>query len=188
MGLRFAHGVQFEGKNCLKKHRNFWSFDELMDSLDDSGWKNVRGGYGILYDPTGALKNLELGQNEQDAWHELWNELHHQGDVGDASYAAVPYLVQIAKERRNLGWNFFALVSTIEIERHRKTNPPVPSWLQESYAQAWRDIVPLALDAVRETVDPLIVRCGLATLAIAKGDFKLGVFILDIDEEERESP
>jgi hypothetical protein len=36
-------------------------------------------------------------------WDELCNELHHQGDVGLASYAAIPQLVRISEERRGFG-------------------------------------------------------------------------------------
>jgi hypothetical protein len=35
-----------------------------------------------------------------------------------------------------LDWNLYALVSTIEIERHRKTNPPIHDWLESSYKRA----------------------------------------------------
>ncbi|HEY0686085.1 MAG TPA: hypothetical protein VGD45_27325 [Steroidobacter sp.] len=64
-----------------------------MMSLDDERWRQLKGGYRVTYDPSGALKLLESGV---DVWGELWDELHHQGDVDVASYAAVPHLVRIA--------------------------------------------------------------------------------------------
>jgi hypothetical protein len=33
---------------------------------------------------------LQSNTDSSKAWDELWNELHHQRDVGEASYAAVP--------------------------------------------------------------------------------------------------
>lgn len=42
----------------------------------------MHGGYRIPYDASAPLIQLEAGRH---VWDELWNELHHQGDVGDAS-------------------------------------------------------------------------------------------------------
>jgi hypothetical protein len=61
-----------------------------MLSYDDPQWKELKGGYKTLYNPTVALQKLERAEKIEDAWEELSNKLHHQGDVGEASYAAVP--------------------------------------------------------------------------------------------------
>jgi hypothetical protein len=71
-----------------------------MLDFDDSRWKGLKGGYRIPYDPRPVLRNLEEGKDLSDAWSELWDELHHQGDVDVASYAAVPHLVRIHSEVR----------------------------------------------------------------------------------------
>jgi hypothetical protein len=81
-----------------------------MLSYHDQKWKDLKGGYKKPYDPIAALQKLERGEKVDEAWEELWNELHHQGDVGEASYAAVPHLVRIHKDKRNFDWNFYALV------------------------------------------------------------------------------
>src|SRR5262245_28637188 len=117
------------------------SRDEPMLSLDDPRWRELIGGYKIPYDASGALKRLERGE---DAWDDLWEDLHHQGDVGEASYAAVPHLIRIGRMLPKRDWNLYALVSCIEVERHRKTNPPLPDWLVESYQQAMRELLELA--------------------------------------------
>lgn len=72
-------------------------------------------------------------QDGADVWEELWNELHHQGDIGIASYAAVPHIVRISAEVSNRDWNFYGLLATIEVEPHRKGNPAVPDWLIQDY-------------------------------------------------------
>ena len=66
-------------------------------------------------------------QEGKDVWDELWDELNHQGEVGVASYAAVPELVRIAGGATCRDWNIYGLVATIEVERHRKGNPSVPA-------------------------------------------------------------
>src|SRR5262245_54589316 len=105
-----------------------------MIPLDDPRWAGLKGGYGVPYDASRALRRLERGE---DVWAELWQELHHQGDLGEASYASVPHLVRIARGLPRRGGNFYGLVSTIEIERHRKSNPALPGWLTERYQAAW---------------------------------------------------
>jgi len=101
-----------------------------MLGYDDPRWKEMKGGYKVIYDPRPALRSLEKGVNLDAAWDELWNELHHQGDVGEASNAAIPHLVRIQKQTRNLDWNLYALVSTIETQRHAKNNPALPGHLK----------------------------------------------------------
>ena len=52
-----------------------------MLGLDDALWKELTGGYKVPLDPRPLLAELEAGHGET-AWPELWNELHHPGDVG----------------------------------------------------------------------------------------------------------
>src|SRR5690349_23245448 len=113
-----------------------------MLSLTDTRWRFLKGGYRIPYDASNALRRLEEGHA---VWDELWQELHHQGAVGDASYAAVPHLVRICGNATHRGWNLYALAAVIEVERHRKSNPPIPDWLSADYMAAWRDLEKLAL-------------------------------------------
>jgi hypothetical protein len=155
-----------------------------MLSLEDPRWNGLTGGYRTPYDPRAALKRLRSDGASQEAWHELWNELHHQGDVDEASYAAVPVLVGIHSETHGLDWNLYALSATIEIERHRKTNPALPDWVRTDYDQAWPDLVEAALDDVRASTDPLLLQSGLAVVAIGKGMLRLGALISDLDESE----
>ena len=82
--------------------------------FDDPQWDRLQGGYRIPYDPRNALRALEQGNGTEAAWQELWNELYHQGDVGEASYAAVPHLVRIHALRGVPDANTYALVALIE--------------------------------------------------------------------------
>jgi hypothetical protein len=157
-----------------------------MLPYDDPRWKQLKGGYRDLYDPTSALIRLENGEPVEKIWQELWNELHHQGDVGEASYAAVPHLVRIQKEKGSLGWNFYLLVATIELERHEPRNPPMPDWLQNSYDTAWKDLLFLALQDVQQSNEPLTVRTALGAIALAKGFPFLGRLLAHHKESELE--
>lgn len=159
-------------------------FCNQMLNYEDKKWNELDGGYGVPYNPVSALLDLERNNNPEDAWSELWQELHHQGDIGVASYAAVPHLVKIHSQTTALGWNFYSFVSTIEIERHRKSNPSIPLWLQTSYFDAWKKIADLALIDLKITTDALSIRAILGTLAIAKGLLQFGALISYFDESE----
>jgi len=152
-----------------------------MLPLDDPRWRELRGGYRVPYDASSALRRLERGE---EVWEELWRELHHQGAVGEASYAVVPHLVRIAKRLPARDRNLYALASTIEVERHRKTNPPLPDWLAQAYRTAWQDLLELAIDDLRHVEDALALRSILGAVASAKGSLKLGALISRCDESE----
>src|SRR5262245_5941341 len=99
-----------------------------MLSLDDNHWANLSGPCGMKCDPR-LLAKLESGQNTEATWHELWDDLHHQGDVGEASYAAVPHLVRIYRHHVTPpDWSTYAIVAVIELARARGNNPAVPKW------------------------------------------------------------
>lgn len=152
-----------------------------MLQLDDPKWKSLEGGYRTLYDASVALRKLEAGKN---VWDELWSELHHQGDLGSASYAAVPQIVRIAQAAKRRDWNFYGLLSTIEVERHRKTNPPLPKWLVSDYKAAWSDLLKLAISDLASAKDQPTIQAILASIALAKGALMLGVHLSALDESE----
>jgi hypothetical protein len=116
-------------------------------------------------------------EDGESAWEELWEELHHQGDVGVASYAAIPQIARISEERRESNWNLYALAATIEIERHRKNNPALPEWLASSYKTAWEGLVKLALSDLAGEPDELTLRSALSVVALGRGDLKLGAML-----------
>ena len=118
-----------------------------MLPLDDERWTKLEGGYRVPYDPRPMFARLRA--NDESAWDELWNELHHQGDVGTAAYAAVPYLVDIHRTRDVADWQFYALLGTREICRTRGRNPQLPNWLQPAYDSALTQIVDLGCRDLR---------------------------------------
>lgn len=150
-------------------------------TLDDPIWATLQGGYRLPYDATPALRELEAGE---DSWHELWEELHHQGDVGEASYAAVPQLVRIAAAANERTEDVYALCALIELERHRKHNPPLPDWLRDSYHSAWSQLAQLAARELQATPDTSMLNALFAVLAMSKGELKLGALLMQMDSSE----
>ena len=157
-----------------------------MITYDDPKWKELKGGYKTLYNPTSMLTKLEEDETCKEAWEELWNELHHQGDLGDASYAAVPHLVRIASNKPEIDWNYYSLVSLIEIERHKNTNPEISSWLKQSYQEAWNTIPTMITSRIVDEKNELTIRAMLGALAISKGLMQYGTLITCFEQSEIE--
>jgi hypothetical protein len=145
-----------------------------MLSLSDPRWRELEGGYRESYDASDALTRMERGEA---VWDELWQELHHQGDVGVASYAAIPQIVRICGSWNSRDWNLYALAATIEIERHRKNNPELPGWLEESYREAWAGLAKLALADLAGKLDELTLRSALSVVALGRGNLKLAALL-----------
>src|SRR5271169_2165056 len=102
--------------------------------LSDARWDGLLGGYRVPYDPRPALRAL---YGRDAPWAELWQELHHQGDVGVASYASVPHIVAAYAQFATPDWNAYALVGAIELARVSGTgNPALPEWLSAEYREA----------------------------------------------------
>ena len=154
-----------------------------MSVTEDDRWGTLLGGYRRPYDPRPALARLRTGDSDA-AWKELWNELHHQGDVDTASYAAVPELVASYEVGAVLDWNVYALVGAIELERGRGKNPDLPSWLASRYHDALARLAERAHADLRRTDDPLVTRSALGVIAVAKDLRDHGRILLELDESE----
>jgi hypothetical protein len=155
-----------------------------MLSLDDNRWGNLTGGYKTRFDPRPLLTRLATGQETASVWHGLWDELHHQGDVGDASYAAVPQLVSIHRERDVVDWNTYGIVAIIELARTEPKNPPVPKWLEKDYFSAIQELAKSGASEIMRTEEPEAVRSILSVIAIAKGLRTHGKFLVEYSEDE----
>ncbi len=155
-----------------------------MLSLDDKRWEKLEGGYRTPFDPRPLLSRLDTHKGMKAVWHDLWEELHHQGDVGEASYAAVPHLVRIYRKRGAIDWNTYAIVAVIELARDDGKNPEVPKWLAKDYFQAIRDLAEVGAVQVLKTKDPEEIRAILSILAISAGARTHAKFLLNYSAEE----
>jgi hypothetical protein len=152
---------------------------------DDPRWPDLHGGYRLPYDPRKALRSLEANINVKEAWDELYGELYHQGDVGEASYATVLLLARIHAAQGVPDWNTYALAVLIEEARGSSRNPPLPAWLEASYRAAWSELTNLALRDLKDATDPMLVSCAIAAIAVAKGQLALGGIAAKFSEDER---
>lgn len=140
-----------------------------MLALDDGRWGNLMGGYRMKCDPRPLLANLQNGRDTEATWHKLWDNLHHQGDVGEASYAAVPHLVRIYRNHGAPDWNTYAIVAVIELARKKGNNPAVPKWIEDEYLSAIQELATIGAAEVLTVENPESLRAILGVIAIAEG-------------------
>ncbi len=155
-----------------------------MLNFEDPRWPGLEGGYRKPIDLRPFVRALEEGGGSRSAWDALWQELLHQGDVGVGSYAVVPHLVRLHRERGVPDWNTYALVASIEVARGRRKNPPLPLWAEEDYHSAIRDLASAGLAELPSASDPETVRAILAVLALAFGAGVHGRFLIEFSEDE----
>jgi hypothetical protein len=155
-----------------------------MLSLNDERWTQIDGGYRMSFDPRLLLSRLESDPDTAAVWHELWDELHHQGDVGEASFAAVPHLVRICRSRGELDWNVYALTAIIELARKQGSNPDVPQWLSTGYFRAIRELAETGSREILTATDPDTARAILSILAIERHLPTHARFLINYSEDE----
>ena len=136
--------------------------------FSDERWSTLKGGYQTLFDPRKALNILEAGGDQEAPWTELWEELHHQGDVGDASFASVPVIARLVTNGVTKDWNSYALAATIEEVRQSKPGVAVPEWLHIECAEAWRQLYAAGVAALKDAEDEPLICSIMAVLALYK--------------------
>src|SRR5688572_4360917 len=124
--------------------------------LTNKIWKELEGGYKTPYDVSIPLRELEQTDESEaitNIWAELWDNLHHQGDVGLASYLAVPHLVEIARSKQLFDWNRLGLCCVIEQQRHLGNNPVLPAEFLDYYNHGLEDLKQFVLDNIHKEWD-----------------------------------
>jgi hypothetical protein len=114
---------------------------------------------------------------------ELWENLHHQGDVDLTSYYAVPELVDLIIAKNSFDWNYLGLCFIIENYRTQNNNPSLPVELEQKYFDALSKLERHILNNLNEIDDEDSIRLVLALLATLKGHRKLGSVIGLLDSE-----
>jgi hypothetical protein len=158
----------------------------IQMTLDDNIWKELKGGYKIIYDASVPLRQLEKTTDKKEIekiLDELWNELHHQGDVGEASYLAVPQLVRIAKNKGLFDWKLYGLCAVIEQQRHLGKNPSIPIQFIDYYTNGLIELNQFVISNLNMRYDDSDLRVILSTIATCKGQVKLGKAIIEMSDD-----
>ena len=154
--------------------------------LENSIWPTLAGGYKIPYNASRPLRKLKDATQKEEfdnIFSELWDNLHHQGDVGLASYLSVPQLVSICMEKKSLDWNFIGLCVLIENCRIEKHNPELPGEYQDLYFDSLTQFERYLLLNFKNITDRTSLRLTLALFATLNGQPGLGRAIENLDED-----
>jgi hypothetical protein len=154
--------------------------------LDDRIWATLEGGYKIPYNASRPLKKLRDATRQNEfavIFAELWDNLHHQGDVGIASYLAIPQLVSICINKKSLDWNFIGLCVVIENCRLDGNNPELPEEYHNSYFESLSQLERYLLLNFKSITDQTALRLSLALFATVNGQPDLGKAIEILEED-----
>jgi hypothetical protein len=142
--------------------------------LDDPRWATYRGGYNRApYDVVPLIRQLQREGTSSRFWELVWADLHHQGDVGEASYAVVPYLVDHQSRQHELDEQLFHFCVVVDLAQPENGNPSVPPEIELSYAMALPKLPVVGTDLLRRGCDEAVVMGVAAATALATGHREL---------------
>jgi hypothetical protein len=152
-----------------------------MISLDNEIWNELLGGYQVAYNPVECLRRLYNDADDDEAWKELWDELHQQGDIEQASYAAVPHILEIERRAARLNWNGFALIAVIE--QCRPVNAaPKEGEIADGYKRAWDELLKVIALHPQKAWDDNLTASILSCIAYSRGQRVIARAALEINE------
>lgn len=155
-----------------------------MIDFNDPRLKNLLGAYRKPYDVSHLLRKIEANGPSQELWDELWSNLYHQGQIGEASLAAVPCLAWLMKEQKARDWNLYALAGIIELSRNVNSNPDLPDWLSSDYKAGLNEIMETGINDLKVSIDVYTLRSILGFVALIKGSQDTARLLLELDESE----
>jgi len=150
--------------------------------------EHLTDGYNNEYEIQDILNRFATGIEDKQCWEEVWDDLHHQGDIGTASYATLIELVDIYKARERT-FEIFSFASVIEECRNIAPNPQPPNFLNDRYQACREQLKLLAFeDITTKTSVPLLhsILSFLAGYSRSPATSNL-IFQLDLWEHTQET-
>jgi len=161
-----------------------------MLNLDSPVWSSLRHAYGAASDIPSLLRQLQKlppSEEDEEPWFTLWSALAHQGDVFDASFAAVPHVVAaLAQNPLGAHETYFQFPAWVEVCRS-KNGIEVPEILAPSYFDALGRLPSLVAAASLRTWDAGFLACALSAIAAAKGQPEIAEAVLELTSAEAAS-
>jgi hypothetical protein len=152
--------------------------------LEDPRWATYRGGYNrVLYDAVPLIRRLQREGATAEFWEHVWAELHHQGDVGEATYAFVPYLVDYQTHQREIDEQLFHFCVLVDLQQPQNNNPPIPPELEFSYARALQALPVIGAQMLKRGAAEHVVMGVTAAIALEAGHRSLARAYLEMTRE-----
>ena len=158
-----------------------------MLNLDSPEWAHLQQAYGTAEGIPALLKSLREfpseADYESDPWFSLWNCLCHQGDVFDASFAAVPHIVKVLESSPDKATiSMLLMPAAIEVAR-AKNLVDVPKGLLPDYELALSSLAKLAGTAAKRNWDASLGRAAMAAFAVSVGDIELAELLIEMPDD-----
>jgi hypothetical protein len=156
-----------------------------MIALDSPEWDRLQHAYGPASDVPDLLRQLAANprpmKGDEEPWYSLWSALCHQDDVYTASYAAVPYIVQIALGAKGpIDFSFFLFPARVEIARTRKRGPDISQDLERDYFAALHNLIECVARHAAGDWNISMLLSVLAAIAAAKGQPNLADLLTEL--------
>lgn len=157
--------------------------------LEDPRWNELSHAYGSAADIPALLRQLAgvkglKTRYDSEPWFTLWSSLCHQGDVYDASYAAVPHIVEIACSAKGpIDFSFFQLPAAIEIALCNGKGPAVPADLTDAYRGAVSNLAECVALHRHDEWDEATLLSAMAAIAVSKGHHRVAEAVMNLDDD-----
>lgn len=161
----------------------------IMVGLDEKIWTELTHAYGRAGDIPDLLRALRKAPEPTNAaksepWFTLWSSLCHQDEVYDASYAALPHIVEIACQASGpIDFSFFQLPAAIEISRNNGRGPNVPLKLAEAYYAGVANMMDAVALHRHDEWDDAVLLSAVCAQAVAKGRHRIAEAIMNLDDD-----
>ena len=153
-----------------------------MIPLNDIRWTTFGDALGTRFECGQMLRQLLVSGASDEIWDLCWNHLVYQDDIGEVSYAAVPYLARFIQNSKTIDWNALALILAIELAR--PTGPQIPKEVADEYFLTINSIPTVLANHPSSEWDELTTRCAVSCIALVKGQRELAKIYADMSLEE----
>jgi hypothetical protein len=155
-------------------------------SLESNRWSELQHAYGDASNIPALLSqliNLPSSNGDEEPWFSLWSALAHQGDVYDASFAAVPHVIHAAASNPlKADAVYFQFPAWVEICR-KKNGLELPRELSEAYLEALSRLPSLVAQAAAREWDADFLQCALSAISAAKGQTVIAEAALELSPD-----
>ncbi len=128
------------------------------------------------------LYELLESDASDDIWDLCWHHFLLGNTVGEASYAAVPYLVEFVSRSATLDWNALALISAIDLAR--PAGPAMPARLKQDYHQAIHALPQVLANHPQIQWDDLTTRYAASCISLGRGQREFAKIYAELSLEE----
>lgn len=155
-----------------------------MLSLTDPTWGKLQSTYGDGTRVAELLARAESGVPFDRWYDELFQELCHQYTVSEAAYTALPHLVALARENREVRKHLLVLAGCCYAFAQVPDTQPVPDAWQEEWRASARAAIPLVAEVLSaQQLSESDIRYLFLSLAAFMGHTSLALSLEALDAE-----